>query len=134
MLHIDEMRKIAQNLLLAFSTRIAHIPHAVPQLMCAFDQFLNEGKTIVFVYKRETKNYPDDSLIPYLKAIQSNYNPSKTLVFWEKNNEIHDKFFGKYLEFLKEEKAKEKPTVFICEKQTCQLPITDVAELVEKLQ
>jgi uncharacterized protein YyaL (SSP411 family) len=123
MLERGDMEKNAMRTLNAFSSQLKRMPVTLPQMLVALDFSLQKPKQIVLAARNGDKN-----LTPFLKEIHGRFMPHKILLLAD--GAEGQKFLAKAIPFIKEVKPiGGKPTVYVCENFTCQLPTNDLKEL-----
>eukprot|EP01080_Neovahlkampfia_damariscottae_P002414 gene2414-2878_t len=124
----EKYLKLYKQSIQYFDIYMRKAPTAVPEMLCSFKQYSKPGKTIIILYSSDTDF--NDSLNEYLKIIHSKYMPDKSIIFWNKKNSKVDQFWMDKLDFMKDAKLiDDKPTIFVCENFSCQLPVNCVEEL-----
>jgi len=116
-----EFREKAEKTLLNFKPAFDQ-PIAVPMMTAALDLFLSTPKMIIVAGKKDAE---DTSLL--LKEVWNRFLPNKVLILADGEKSVE--FFAN-LEVMKEmAPIQGKATAFVCEDNTCQLPVTDPASL-----
>ncbi len=113
---------MANDSILLFSKKLEEQPYAMPQMLSALDFALNNPKQIVIsgdLEKEETKFL--------ISEINNHFIPNKVLIHIDGNN------ISEVLNSWAMYKS-DKPTVYVCENYTCQLPVTTVDELKKLLE
>ena len=115
--HNDEWFQMANDSINLFSKKLEEQPYAMPQMLSALDYALNNPKQIVIsgdLKKEETNRM--------ISEINNHFIPNKVLIHLDSSN-IPD-VLNSWAMY-----KSEKPTVFVCENYTCQLPVTTTDEL-----
>jgi len=102
----EKYRQAAEKTLAAFETHLRRAPHAVPQMLCAFDFYLAKPKQIILTG-------PDPAM---LRVIRDRYLPNKIVMI-----EARPQLEGKV-------------TAYVCVNFACQLPTNDLAKFAELLK
>ncbi|KAL9657318.1 hypothetical protein ABK040_011538 [Willaertia magna] len=115
-----EYEEMVKGILLNNSKFIMEHQEAVPQLMCALDECLNPGKHIALVYDNSVTN-----LAQVQSEIHGKHNPSKSIVFINKDDKNCMDFIQKHIPYLSDTKVlQNKTTIYICQNFSCQAPTT----------
>ena len=118
----------ADKTLAAFSQVLTQTPQAMPQMMAAFDFYLDKPKQIVIAGRAAA---PDTRAM--LREIHSRFMPGKILLLADGTD--GQKTLATQMAFLKSLTMIEgKATAYVCENHICQLPTSDVATLARILK
>lgn len=115
--HNDKWFEMANDSILLFSKKLEEQPYAMPQMLSALDFALNNPKQIVMsgdLKKEETYHL--------INEINNHFIPNKVLIHIGSSN-IPD-ILNTWAMY-----KSDKPTVYVCENYTCQLPVASVEEL-----
>jgi len=122
-----EHKKRAEQILQAFSDTLERAPHAMPQMMVAFDFYLDKPMQIIIAGSPESQNTK-----AMLREIHKHYIPNKILLLADGSN--GQATLAKKNDFIRNLKRIEnKSTAYICEDFTCRLPITELKYLADIL-
>jgi len=121
-----DLMKIADRLTSAFSDTINQYPSGYTQFLCAIDFAIGPTKDIVIAGepgRNDTKQI--------LREIGNRFIPRKTLLI----SSSVDKSIEDIAERVKAQNMIDnKATVYVCEKNTCKSPATDMHEIVRLLE
>ncbi len=112
----DTWLKIAEESLGNYESQLRTLPQASAQMLIALQFLQNSPKEFILIPGNE------ESLEECLQLIRETFIPNKVVAV--KNNPQ-----SKLLIFSEKNAIDEKTTVYLCENQTCQAPITDIAKL-----
>jgi uncharacterized protein len=121
----EDYLKRAEKVLRSYYDTMETQPFGFAHLLCALDFYLNKGKEIVVVGKRE-----DSATARLIEEIRSLYLPNKTIQLVgpdESLEEISPLLRGK-------SQVAGKSTVYICSDFTCSQPVTDWTALKPLLE
>lgn len=119
------------HLLSHIKEMIENAPQAVPQLLCALDERLRPGKHVAIVYDNTCAG---GLLNQVTSTIHQQHVPSKTLFFFNRDNQEVSQFAKDNIHYLSDTVTKDgKPTIYICQNFSCRLPLTDLVELTREL-
>jgi len=125
-----QYRDKAYQTLLTFGERLTQAPIAVPQMAVALQYYLSKSKSVAIVGKwKESQEL--------LRAIRQNFNPNKVVLFKdvEKGAEIKYEIFQDKAEFVQGiDVIRGKPTVYVCEGEACQLPTSEISEVLKLIR
>lgn len=123
----DTFKQFAEKTLAAFSNRIKEAPYALPQMMAAFDFYLDKPMQVIIAGKPEAKDTR-----ALLSAVHDRFFPNKVLLLADgaKGQET----LAGYVPFFSDlSMIEDKATAYICENYACQLPTHDVETVVKML-
>jgi uncharacterized protein len=112
----DEFRASAERALKAFTPRLRAGPTAAPQMLVALDFALGRPMEIVLAGPRE-----DPEMAAMLAEIRRHFLPGAVVMRAEQSPVPMPAIDG-------------RPTAYVCENYTCQLPVTNSAALVQLLK
>ncbi len=120
----SELREKAKRSLSVFSSIISSQPYALPQMICTLDFFLHSPKEIIIAGR--TSSADVDAMI---REVHRHFIPDKVLIFAETGKE------NKLIPYLSSIVASnpDKPTAYICENYSCNLPISDLIQFSKLL-
>ncbi len=123
-----ELEEKAEALMRSFADQIAQNPSAYPQLLIALDFALGPSNEIVIAGSPQ-----DPATQAMIRTVYDSFLPNKVVALHPPGKE------GQAIEalvpFLKEQVALEgKPTAYVCQNYTCNLPISDVEALKNLLK
>ncbi|MGB8169268.1 MAG: thioredoxin domain-containing protein [Chthoniobacteraceae bacterium] len=122
-----ELRDRATKTLDAFSAQLTKAPTSVPQMLAALDASLAIPKQIVIAGQLRAED-----TVALLREIHARYFPNTLLLLADGG--AGQKWLGERLEFLRGVGPIDgKAAAFVCERFTCQLPVTDPRKLRELL-
>ena len=99
-----------------YESQLRTLPQASAQMLIALQFLQNSPKEFILIPGNE------ESLEECLQLIRETFIPNKVVAV--KNNPQ-----SKLLIFSEKNAIDEKTTVYLCENQTCQAPITEIAKL-----
>ena len=115
----------AKKLIGFFSKNINEIPKAHTQFLIAIDFLFNPSYEIVIAGKKEKS-------LELLNEINKYFIPNKVLLFRPKDQKSNQIFsISNFLNDYKEING--KPAIYICSNFTCQKPLTNVNDAINKL-
>jgi hypothetical protein len=118
----------AQQTLGAFAGQLKSAPSAMPQMLVALDFHLDKPKQIVIA-----GNLQHDDVKEMLREVHKQYIPNKVILLADGGE--GQRFLSQYTSFIQSVKMRDgKATSFICENYVCQLPTTDLKEMIRLLQ
>ena len=123
----DTFKQYADKTLAAFSSRIKEAPYALPQMMAAFDFYLDKPMQIIIAGKPKAKDTR-----ALLSAVHDRFIPNKVLLLADgaKGQET----LAGYVPFFSDlSMIDDKATAYICEDYACKLPTHDVDTVVKML-
>jgi len=123
----ESFRGHAQKTLAGFSSYLKRAPHALPQMLVAFNFSLDKPRQIIIAGK---PGAPDTAAM--IRAVHEQYIPNKVLLLADGGEgqaqlSRYVKVFGS-LQMLDG-----KATAYVCENYACQLPTTEVSKMSELL-
>ena len=111
----------------SFSAAINHYPAALPQMLAAYDFYVDKPRQVVIVGDRKA-----DDTIKMVSALHSLYLPNTLLLLVDDDSV---RFLADTMPFVKSVQPRNgTATAYICEDFTCSLPTTDVGAMVARLQ
>jgi uncharacterized protein YyaL (SSP411 family) len=117
----------AQRTLQAFAGKMTSQPFGVPLMMCALDLSLAPAQQIVLAGERGS---PDTQAM--LREISSRFQPHSVVLLADSRSR---ETLARWNEAVRGmQTINGKTAAYVCENFTCQLPVTEVAELVGLLQ
>lgn len=123
-----DWREKADRTLRAFGDVLQKSPFTMPQMAAAFDFSIEGAKQIVLAGKRH-----DESTRKMIREIHSRYLPNKVVILVDEEAQQMD--FGSAGTFLKSvSMIDEKPTAYVCEDFVCQLPTSNIPEMIKLLE
>jgi len=124
----QEWRQMAEKTLRFFAGRLEQAPSAMPQMLVAFDFYLDKPKQIIIAGKPDA-----DDTKAMLRAVHERFIPNKIILFADGGEE--QKRLAKYLPFVQSIALKDnKATAYLCENYVCKLPTNDVKIMDEMLK
>jgi uncharacterized protein YyaL (SSP411 family) len=124
----ETLRAQAQKAIAAFSEQVRRMPVAMPQMLVALMFDLVESKQIIIAGAADSVDTR-----ALLREVHAHFLPAKILLFAD--GAEGQKFLATKNEFMKTVKPLDnKPTAYVCEHFTCQLPVTDVSALRKLLK
>ena len=122
-----EYSQKADKTLAAFSRVLTTAPHAMPQMMAAFDFHLDKPRQIVIAGSPDA---PDTRAM--IRAVHERFIPNKILLLADGN--AGQKTLALHNEFISSvTRLDGKATAYVCENRVCQLPATDIGTLTKLL-
>ncbi len=119
----DDYREKAMKSLSYFSEIMNKAPQATAQFLAVLDLALSKPKQIIIagdVYEPATQTL--------LREVQSRFIPGKVLLLADGSN--GQEYLSSKVEFIGTvKKIDEKPTAYVCENFTCELPVNEVDKL-----
>ncbi len=113
----------ARKSLSFFGERLLNAAHAAPQLLAALDFSLSKATQIIIVGSENDPHTAD-----LLREIHSHFLPGKIMILADVGaGQATLSSFIPFVETLK--KIDDRPTVYVCENYSCQLPTSDPAIL-----
>ena len=109
----SEFRQAAEHTLTLFAPRLHNTPDAVPEMLCALAFMLSKPKQIVIAGQPAA---PDTQAL--LQVVRRRYLPNKVVLLARDQSTPRPLIDG-------------KATAYVCVDRTCQLPVTDPAELAK---
>ena len=123
----NEFRHKAEATLAAFSSTVKRAPHAMPQMMAAFDFHLTKAMQIIIA---GTPGAPDTRAM--LSVIHAHFIPNKILLLAD--GAVGQAELAAGLPFVRDLVPLEgKATAYVCENYACKLPSSDVKTLATLL-
>lgn len=124
----EEWLKRAGATIEAFGVRLNDYPSILPQMLVAHDFQRSKSRRFVVAGKL---GRPDTEIM--LAMIRKRFLPGKIVLLADGG--AGEEFLAQYQPILAELPVREnKTTVYLCEDFSCQLPITDLAELAKRLE
>jgi uncharacterized protein YyaL (SSP411 family) len=134
MLRLTEMtgdsilKKQADATMNSFNTLLLQAPHAMPQMITAFDFFLSAPKQIVIAGNRSSLRTTE-----YLDEIARHFLP--TTILLSADGTIGQEFLSERLPFIASMAQKDGvATAYVCENSVCELPVNNVEQLATLLK
>jgi uncharacterized protein YyaL (SSP411 family) len=119
----EDFRSAAQRALEAFAPRLRAAPHGVPQMLAAYMLHTSKPKQIIFAGPR-----PDGMLAEVYKR----FLPGRVLIWLQ---EAARPFFAARIPATAEMRPLEgKPTAYVCENDSCQLPVHDLERFIQLVE
>ena len=122
----QDYRRRASVALRAMREHMAKLPTGMGHWLCALDFYLSSPKEVVVVGPRT-----EEGTRSLLSEIFSPFLPNKVVLGQESDSGSSDEKFpllqGRVL-------VDGKPTVYVCENYTCQMPVTSAEALAQQLQ
>ncbi|KPA19559.1 protein containing DUF255 [Candidatus Magnetomorum sp. HK-1] len=119
--------KKAEELMWAFSDIINRAPTAFTQMLMAYQFANNESYEIVISGNKESNEIKE-----ILNTIQVQYLPDKIFIF---KDETCPEKLSKLAKYTKNQKMIHgKTTLYICKGQSCERPLTDFNEILDRLK
>ena len=109
----SDFRQAAEHTLTLFAPRLQNTPDAVPEMLCALTFILSKPKQIVIAGQPAA---PDTQAL--LQVVRRRYLPNKVVLLARDQSTPRPLIDG-------------KATAYVCVDRTCQLPVTDPAELAK---
>jgi uncharacterized protein YyaL (SSP411 family) len=120
-------RKKAEQTLKAFSRNLDRAPHAMPQMMAAFDYHLDKPKQIIIAGRCGS---PDTEAL--IQAVHARFIPNKILMLADGAD--GQRALANHFEFIESIGMIDgKATAYVCENNVCKLPVNDVETLGRQL-
>jgi len=118
--------KKAEEIFLAFSGMINRVSQAFTQMMMAYQFAENESVEIVICGKRN-----DSQIKEITGKLKYKYCPDKTVIL---KDDIFAHKLSKLAPYTKDQQMiDEKVSVYICKGQTCEMPLTDMNDIMSIL-
>ncbi len=117
-----------ETLLRAFSTKVAKNPMYFPSLLCGLDSHLGPSHEVVV--SAETRDAA--GLEDMLAALRKPFSPHQVVMLRTEENAGDLAALAPYTR--SQRSIDGKPTAFVCQDFTCQLPTTDADEMRESLK
>ena len=122
-----DYRNVAEKTLRLFSSHLGKAPQVVPQMLCALDFYLSKPKQIVIAGKAEATD-----TIAMLRALHERYLPNAIVILADGGES--QKALVKLLPFLETIKPMDgKATAYVCVNYACQLPTSDLSQMLALL-
>jgi len=124
----DGLREEAEETLAAFGSTLQRTPHAMPQMLAAFDYHLSKPRQIIIAGKSGAADTR-----AMLKAVHARFIPNKILLLAD--GAAGQAELAGRLPFIRDMVPLEgKATAYVCENYACQLPTSDVKTLARLLK
>ncbi len=121
-----ELQNYAEKTLKYFSTTLQQSPQLMPQLISTIERYYTSPQQVVIAGKRSNLEFKK-----YVQEIEQHYNPNKIIFLIDENTQ---EYFSQKHSFLQNITLQEKVVVYICENNTCGIPIITIEQLQEKLK
>ena len=116
----EKYERFAVTVLRLVSPQIRRYPNAFGRVLSALEFYLNPTKEIVILGEKGNE---------LEREVWREYLPNKVVVIAENTEEN-----AEFIPLLQSRKMIDgKPTAYVCEKFTCQKPVTSASELAEQL-
>ncbi len=123
-----DLEKTAQEIGAAFSTSIKKAPQYYPHFMSALGFALGPSHEVVIIGKSESHDTRK-----MLRAIQREFMPNKVVLFRPSEEESPE--ILQIAGFMRDQTAiKGRATAYVCQNYSCNLPTTDIDEMLEQLE
>lgn len=123
-----EYSRKADKTLVAFSRNLNTVPHYMPQMMAAFNYYLDKPKQIIIAGKIEAAD-----TMAVLKTIHENFIPNKILMLAD--GAEGQRTLAKHFKFISSiNQIGGKATAYICENNVCKLPTNDLKTIKQQLE
>jgi len=122
-----ELETKAEKLLKAFSQTMKQVPEAYVMSMVGLDLVVKGTKEIVIVGSEENGNYNE-----FIKALRQDYQPELLIIYL--NQQIRDELVNLVPALKDYEMIDNKTTAYLCQNYSCELPITDLNEILNKIE
>jgi uncharacterized protein len=117
----------AEGALKAMSGKLRRAPTALSEMLLALDFHLDAAKQIVLVAPTSR-----DELAPFLEELGRTFVPNRVVVTAVAGADLQTR--SKLVPLLEGKVAKDgKPTAYVCERQVCELPTSDVATFAQQI-
>lgn len=123
-----EFRESAERLIAAFGSRLSAAPMAIPQMLVAYEYMLSEPREIVIVGERGA---PDTRKL--LETVYSRFLPNSALLLLDSDETRRTLALGAPA-LAAMPPLNGRATAYVCQNYSCQLPVSDPAELAKLLQ
>ncbi|MEK6564194.1 MAG: thioredoxin domain-containing protein [Candidatus Omnitrophota bacterium] len=118
----------AENSLKSIAANLSRAPTAFTQMLIALDYSLSPTKEIAIVSKKSSDTFVEQTT----SLIYSNFLPNKILLF---RSSSEDDPILSLASWTKEQSLiADRPAIYVCEKHTCNLPVTDLDKLKNVLE
>lgn len=125
---IPKWRELADATITAFNSRIADKPLAMQQMLIALDFQMDKPKQIIIAGSKDSVDTKQ-----MLREIHKIFMPGKIILLADGGE--NQKKLIKYLPYLAFiEPVPGKSTAYVCKNYTCQLPTTDIKEMLRQLE
>ena len=122
-----QYHEMAEKTLAAFSGNLARAPHAMPQMMAAFDYHLDKPKQIIIAGKSSANDTK-----AMLTAVHRRFIPNKILMLADGGH--GQQSLARHFSFIASIQARDgKATAYVCENNVCKLPTSDVGTMEKQL-
>ena len=123
-----DFRASAERALAAFAPRLARVPMALPAMLTACEFYLAEPRQIVIAGPRD-----DSGTRALLRAFHARFVANRIVLLVDSDETRHALAAGiPAIEAM--QPADGIPSAYVCRNYTCQLPVTEAAQLAELLQ
>jgi len=124
----ERYRQRAERTLKAFHGTLAREPAALSEMLLAVEFYVSTPLEIILVVPRER-----DQAAPFLRVLGKTLLPHKILVVVPEGQLLDD--LARIVPLVARKTARKgRPTAYVCERGTCQLPTTDVQIFAEQLR
>ncbi len=127
MTDIPHCRERADKTLAAFARQLTRAPHAMPQMMAAFDYHLDKPKQIIIAGDPDSQDTQD-----LLRQVHARFIPNKILMLADGAD--GQQTLARHFEFIASlDRIDGRATAYVCENNVCKLPTTAPTQLAEQL-
>jgi uncharacterized protein len=123
-----DFRDSAERLISAFGSRLSAAPIAIPQLLVGYEFLLSEPREIVIVGERGA---PDTGKL--LETVYSRFLPNSAVLLVD-SDETRGALAEGAPALAAMTRLDGRATAYVCQNYSCQLPVSDPAELAKLLQ
>ncbi len=124
----EDFRASAERALAAFATRLTRVPVALPAMLTACEFYLAEPRQIVIVGPRDASGTR-----ALLRAFHARFVANRIVLLVD-TEETRRALVRGIPAIESMQPAVGRPSAYVCRNYTCQLPVTEVAQLTELLQ
>lgn len=123
-----DLEKMAEKILRAFSGIVSKFPSGYTQLLMAADFAAGPAYEIVMVGERDSEEFQS-----FKREIQRPYIPNKVILF-KPSSDGEGSAIEHVAPFTRDQKGfPGRPTVYVCKNFQCELPSTDISEILKLL-
>ncbi|MGI9087846.1 MAG: thioredoxin domain-containing protein [Chthoniobacterales bacterium] len=127
MLDQNDARRRAEQTLAAFAKQLEGGPSSMPQMLVALSWSKSKPKQVVIAGKAD-----DTATQAMLREVHRHFVPHELLILAD--GAAGQEFFSQRVEFMKSvTEIDNKPTAYVCENFSCQLPTNDLPQLAKLL-
>jgi uncharacterized protein len=123
-----DFRGSAERALAAFATRLARVPVALPAMLTACEFYLAEPRQIVIAGPRDSAG-----TLALLRAFHARFVANRIVLLVD-TDETRRALAAGIPAIETMQPGGGRPSAYVCRNYTCQLPVTEAAELAELLQ